>query len=328
MARLTCQSTTVFSGRLHSTGTSITDSYTYDFFGVKRAGTGNTSNPFRFKSKSGFYYLLDFVQYSLPSQYYDPAVGRFLSQGLPRQFQKSNRYQYDPNKPPGAPYLSGLLANPINALIWKTCFNVAKWHASHPNPDPLTPLQEKCCEIAYDFIVHPPFWCPRSACQRAIQVLLQAITTRCREPARECKACNFAAQFHPGPPPTITVCGNARSATLCWDIYHELIHAYQDCYPVYWQGVSSCLESLKTELQAYMCDGSCKNKSFLGCYLEALGSSCFPAGPCRPWEAMILYDQVSEWYYYIWRKLGGNICRWPTNWTAVYQGVYGPPWDR
>jgi len=53
----------------------VTDTYTYDEFGVEVSSTGSSYNPLRFTGQqldgeTGFYYLRN--------RYYDPATGRFI----------------------------------------------------------------------------------------------------------------------------------------------------------------------------------------------------------------------------------------------------------
>ena len=84
----------------NSTTGAITDTYSYTAFGESFATTGTTVNPYRytgqqFDSSTGLY--------DLRARYYNPALGRFLSQdmypvnfGSPIEF---NRYAYTANNP-------------------------------------------------------------------------------------------------------------------------------------------------------------------------------------------------------------------------------------
>jgi len=75
---------------------STTDTYTYDSFGNATASSGNTSNPFRYTGRerdpeTGIYYYR--------ARYYDPAVGRFLSEDPVRFKGGINFYAYVGNRP-------------------------------------------------------------------------------------------------------------------------------------------------------------------------------------------------------------------------------------
>ena len=78
----------------------VVNTYGYDVFGSVRSQTGSQPNEFRFTgeqrdSESGFYYLR--------ARYYDPAIGRFVSQdpimGSAIGPQTLNRYPYVLNNP-------------------------------------------------------------------------------------------------------------------------------------------------------------------------------------------------------------------------------------
>jgi RHS repeat-associated protein len=85
----------------------IANTYTYDSFGNLTASTGSITNRFQytareFDSESGLYYYR--------ARYYDPSVGRFLSQE-PVEFQGGvNFYAYVRNQPTKLTDPSGLVA--------------------------------------------------------------------------------------------------------------------------------------------------------------------------------------------------------------------------
>ena len=85
---------------INSTTGAITDTYSYSAFGESFATTGTTVNPYRYTGQQ-----LDTSTglYNLRARYYNPALGRFLSQdtypvsfGNPIEF---NRYTYTANNP-------------------------------------------------------------------------------------------------------------------------------------------------------------------------------------------------------------------------------------
>lgn len=79
------------TGLAGDTGT-VTDTYTYDVFGAIRSQTGSSTNEFTYTGEQVDGTDLQFLR----ARYYDPAIGRFLSQdplGLPR------KYSYVGNNP-------------------------------------------------------------------------------------------------------------------------------------------------------------------------------------------------------------------------------------
>ncbi len=75
-------------------------SYEYDAFGNQTASTGTFDNPYRY---AGELYDSETSQYYLRSRYYDPGLGRFVSEdsygGDPNSPLTLNRYTYGLNNP-------------------------------------------------------------------------------------------------------------------------------------------------------------------------------------------------------------------------------------
>jgi RHS repeat-associated protein len=78
----------------------LTDQYTYDAFGNLKTQTGSTINPYQFASQQ-FDPLSSL--YDMSARYYDPSVGRFLSQDTAALNMQNplelNRYSYTANNP-------------------------------------------------------------------------------------------------------------------------------------------------------------------------------------------------------------------------------------
>jgi len=75
---------------------SLTDTYVTDSFGNTTASSGSTRNPFRYTardldSETGLYYYR--------ARYYDPHIGRFISEDSVRFAEGANFYRYAENNP-------------------------------------------------------------------------------------------------------------------------------------------------------------------------------------------------------------------------------------
>ena len=81
---------------LSNASASVTNTYTYDSFGNTTASTGTLNNPFRFTGRE---FDLETGIYQYRMRYYDPNVGRFISED-PIDFRGgSNFYAYARNNP-------------------------------------------------------------------------------------------------------------------------------------------------------------------------------------------------------------------------------------
>lgn len=79
---------------LMSSSNELTKSYEYDAFGVEKNPSDEDSNPFRY---CGEYYDVETGTYYLRARYYDPRIGRFLSEDT--HWNTSNRiYGDNPQK--------------------------------------------------------------------------------------------------------------------------------------------------------------------------------------------------------------------------------------
>ena len=118
--------------------TSLTDgsgqlaaSYVYDSFGKLTTSTGTVANPFQFTgrefdSETGLYYYR--------ARYYDPSVGRFLSEDPCRSEVGVSAFGY-------------VDSNPVNYLDWDGCRRKRKKHEPPTNP---TPQQMKMLKDGMD----------------------------------------------------------------------------------------------------------------------------------------------------------------------------------
>lgn len=93
---------------LSSSAGSLSNTYSYDSFGKLIASTGTITNPFgytgrEFDAETGIYYYR--------ARYYDPAVGRFISEDPIRFAGSSDFYGYTQNRPTNA-------TDPTGLLIW------------------------------------------------------------------------------------------------------------------------------------------------------------------------------------------------------------------
>jgi len=83
---------------LASGAAALAQTYTFDSFGKLTGSTGSLTNPFRytareFDSETNLYYYR--------ARYYDPQVGRFLSEDSVKFAQGVNFYRYTENNPIG-----------------------------------------------------------------------------------------------------------------------------------------------------------------------------------------------------------------------------------
>jgi RHS repeat-associated protein len=85
-----------------------TDRYAHRAFGLEAARSGTTDNPFTYVGRQSYYKDPELELYLLGARYYDPALGRFLSQD-PIGFEAgdANFYRYVENSPTNATDPSG-----------------------------------------------------------------------------------------------------------------------------------------------------------------------------------------------------------------------------
>jgi RHS repeat-associated protein len=103
---------------LSSSAGSIANTYTYDSFGNLTASTGSLVNPFRYTAResdteTGLYYYR--------ARYYDPSLGRFLSEDSIRFDGGINFYSYVANEPTTLSDPSGQLqvcCRPARSVTW------------------------------------------------------------------------------------------------------------------------------------------------------------------------------------------------------------------
>ncbi len=87
----------------------VSNTYTYDSFGMLTNSTGSITNPFRYTARE---FDSETNLYSYRARYYDPAVGRFLSED-PRTFDSDvNFYDYVYNSPLNFTDPSGMQGKP------------------------------------------------------------------------------------------------------------------------------------------------------------------------------------------------------------------------
>jgi RHS repeat-associated protein len=325
------------SGLVDNTGQTVTDSYIYKSFGEMQYASGGTTNPFKFKGQIGYYSHANIAQLSLRMRTYDPATGRFVSADpIGVSAGRLEPYTYARNNPGLNSDPSGLFPIPrplpqpptydVQDLA-KECRRLKKHQESMKLGAPefglvglvlAVPQAGFCCEVLYNRLVLSG---GPSPCERAIQTLLRGFPKRCPIPRVKCEVCFWAGQLLPTG--ELSICVNVMMRHdfnyFCSTVYHELIHAYQRCHPGYWSSGNDCVQSLRQELQAYICEGwvkACRpGGNFFDCFLAVLGSSC---GGCRctPEEVKKFYKDIYSWYLTLWRILGFTICRWPSGWVG------------
>jgi RHS repeat-associated protein len=77
----------------------IAETYTYDSFGKPNSSTGTLTNPFRYTARE---FDSETAVYSYRARYFDPSIGRFLSQDPGEEgslFDALNLYRYVQNNP-------------------------------------------------------------------------------------------------------------------------------------------------------------------------------------------------------------------------------------
>jgi len=91
--------------RLLNSSQSVVASYVSDAFGNSVGGSGTSTNPFIWNGGSGYYADAESGLQKVGARYYDPAVGRWISQdtelvaGSPADSQALNRYSYCESNP-------------------------------------------------------------------------------------------------------------------------------------------------------------------------------------------------------------------------------------
>ncbi|MGB8062751.1 MAG: RHS repeat-associated core domain-containing protein [Candidatus Sulfotelmatobacter sp.] len=103
---------------LSNSAGALASTYTYDSFGNLTASTGTLTNPFRytgreFDSETGLYFYR--------ARYFDPAVGRFISEDPIRFGGGVDFYPYVDNSPVNAVDPLGLVAGPKNPRAGTRC---------------------------------------------------------------------------------------------------------------------------------------------------------------------------------------------------------------
>jgi RHS repeat-associated protein len=104
------------TGRLLDASQNVTDTFTYDAFGVQTARTGTTMRPFGYAGSHGYQEDGDTGLKLLGHRYYDPTIGRFLTRD-PIQDGR-NWYAYCDNNPLSRTDAAGLdYHDPMNVSV-------------------------------------------------------------------------------------------------------------------------------------------------------------------------------------------------------------------
>jgi len=94
--------------QLINSSATVTDSYTNDAYGNSIASSGSSTNPMKWNGSGGYYSDAESGLQKVGARYYDPTVGRFISQdstivaGSPMDSQALDRYNYCSSSPIGA----------------------------------------------------------------------------------------------------------------------------------------------------------------------------------------------------------------------------------
>jgi RHS repeat-associated protein len=108
----------------------VTDAYTNDAYGNSIASSGSSTNPMKWNGGSGYYSDAESGLQKVGARYYDPTIGRFISQdsllvaGSPADSQALNRYNYCQGDPVNATDPSG---HRIPAVLTKIALTVLKF---------------------------------------------------------------------------------------------------------------------------------------------------------------------------------------------------------
>ncbi len=85
---------------LSNSSGAITDTYTYDAYGLLSSSSGTSANPYQYRSEQ---YDADLNAYYLRARYYQPGTGRFLTtdpvEGIPTTPMSLHRYMYGNGNP-------------------------------------------------------------------------------------------------------------------------------------------------------------------------------------------------------------------------------------
>ena len=77
----------------------VTDSYSYDEYGVPLHASGSTYNPYRYVGSAGVRWDEGVRLYHMRARWYDAELGRFVSRDLMRYLRRSNLYGYAKENP-------------------------------------------------------------------------------------------------------------------------------------------------------------------------------------------------------------------------------------
>jgi RHS repeat-associated protein len=103
------------TGRLLDASQNVTDTFTYDAFGVQTARTGSTVRPFGYAGRHGYQEDGDTGLKLLGHRYYDPTIGRFLTRD-PIQDGR-NWYAYCDNNPLNSVDPTGLFLETLADIL-------------------------------------------------------------------------------------------------------------------------------------------------------------------------------------------------------------------
>ena len=214
---------------------------------------------------------------------YSAESGKFCSRdpigyvaGLNRYYAEMVLYLLDPRGTNAlvfaAPDFNGISERAIQRCREKRDQRANAGDAASPTPLPNVRTSRDCSDSVKEKINESA-----DPLIRQIREVLSAPAGACRMPPAICRCCpsGFGGFFSGG--------GAFNRLTICTDdegtlppnieeiLKHELTHAAQKCRGRY-QG-NNCDSSLKRELEAYVCGGSCEG--FEECLMRAIGSSCW-----------------------------------------------------